>query len=266
VRPLGWLAHGAIALALTALTQVGGAIYLAALVIRSRLAILPTRPRAALALTFFGLYLALWFPVQATAPLGGRVGLPCSGDILRSASPLFCLAHRHYVRRELRDLAASMSKAVAERYPGTVTQTLDANFPFMDGFPMLPHLSHRDGRKLDVAFYYASGEDYQPGALRSAIGYWAFEEPGAHEVQPCRGKQGALRWDQDWFQLFTRDDLTAEPARLRVTLTWLSQQPRSRRALLEPHLTRRLRLDPSFVRFQGCNAARHDDHFHIELR
>jgi hypothetical protein len=266
VSYLAWIAHGAIALALTVLTQVGGVIYLVALAIRSRVVFAPSRPRAALALIFAGLYLVLWFPIQAAASLNGRAGLPCTGETLRAASPLYCIAHRHYVRLELRTLALEMSQAIAERYPGTITQTLDANFPFIDGFPMLPHLSHRDGRKLDVAFYYAEDGEYQPGALRSPIGYWAFEEPSARESQPCRGREGALRWDQDWFQVFTRDDLAAEPERLHGALSWLSQQPETRRMLLEPHLTRRLRLNPSFVRFQGCSAARHDDHFHVELR
>jgi hypothetical protein len=33
-----------------------------------------------------------------------------------------------------------------EKFPGTVTIALDANFPFVNGFPLLPHLSHADGK------------------------------------------------------------------------------------------------------------------------
>lgn len=36
---------------------------------------------------------------------------------------------------------------------------LDANFPFKDGFPLLPHLSHDDGRKVDIAFMYRYQSD-----------------------------------------------------------------------------------------------------------
>jgi len=68
------------------------------------------------------------------------------------------------------------------------------------------------------------------------------------------------------FQLFTRDDLALDGRRVQAALTWLRADGRARRAFLEPHLVDRLRLDANFVRFQGCNAARHDDHFHIELR
>jgi hypothetical protein len=260
------IAHALIAIALTVLTQVGGLIYLAALALRRRIP-LPTRPRIALVVAFLGLYSAAWFPIQAAAALNGRVGLPCVGDgPLRVATPLYCIAHRHDVRRELLDLARDMAQAVDERYPGAVTQTLDANFPFVDGFAMLPHLSHDDGRKLDLAFYYADAAgEYRPGALRSPIGYWAFEQPSPRERQPCRGRAGPLRWDQGWFQPFTRNNLALDQPRTRAALNWLARDGRARRVFIEPHLADRLGVGLPFVRFQGCNAARHDDHFHIEL-
>ena len=264
---LRWSRHALVAIALTVLTQVGGAIYLLAMYVRKRWPLLPARPRLALAALFVGIYAAAWLPVQALASLTGRVGLPCSGsDNLRVASPLYCVAHRHYVRRDMRALARALAHAIDGRYPGTVTQTLDANFAFFDGFPLAPHLSHDDGNKLDIAFYYAREGEYAPAVLRSPIGYWAFEDPSDDERQPCRGRFSALRWEQAWFQIFTRDDLSLEDGRTRTALIWLQRDGRARRAFLEPHLVDRLRLDPSFVRFQGCNAARHDDHFHIELR
>jgi hypothetical protein len=268
---IGWIAHALVALALMALTQVGGVIYLAALAVRTRLPVLRQRPRLALVALFAGLYAAAWLPIQSAAALAGRVGLPCTEhDGLRAASPLSCVLHRHYVDPRMLALAHGMARAVDERYPGTLTQTLDANFPFLDGFPMAPHLSHDDGDKLDVAFYYADTEGtYRRGVLRSPIGYWAFEQPGPHARQPCRGRAGALRWDQDWFQPLVRDDLVLDGRRLRTAITWLETEGRARgarRVLLEAHLADRLQLDPRFVRFQGCSAARHDDHFHIELR
>lgn len=269
MKALRLAAHALIALLLTVLTQVGGAIYLGALAVRARAPYLARLPRMGLMLAFVALYAIAWFPVQAMAGLGGRVGLPCAEqEGLRVASPLYCIAHRHYVRREMLALTRDLAHAVDDRHPGTLTLTLDAGFPFIDGFPLLPHLSHDDGKKLDLAFYYVGAEDgdYRRGALRSPIGYWAFEEPGARERQPCRGSAGALRWDQDLFQPFTRDDLVLDGRRLRTALTWLERDGSARRALLEPHLADRLGANSAFVRFQGCAAARHDDHFHIELR
>jgi hypothetical protein len=265
---LGWVTHAAIALLLTVLTQVGGVIYLIAVMVRRRLPVLQDRPRLGLASSFVALYALAWFPIQALAGLNGRVGLPCSEESgLRVASSIYCIAHRHYASRDMRALLRELAYGVSSYQPESVTQTLDANFPFFDGFPLAPHLSHDDGEKVDVAFYYMNAEgEYVPGALRSPVGYWAFEEPGENERQPCRGQSSLLRWDQDWFQVFTRDDLMLDGRRTRAALTWLRSDGRARRAFLEPHLVDRLRLDPNFVRFQGCNAARHDDHFHIELR
>ena len=37
-----------------------------------------------------------------------------------------------------------------------MTLALDGGFPFLDGFPLLPRLSHDDGRKLDLAFLLAA--------------------------------------------------------------------------------------------------------------
>jgi len=269
MKPLGWLGHALVAIMLTVLTQVGGAIYLSALFVRGRVPVLTSRPLVSLAAVFIGLYALTWFPIEAAAAATGRVGLPClERGALRVASPIYCLAHRHYVSREMHALAGDLARSVEKRYPGTLTLTLDANFPFFDGFPMLPHLSHDDGEKLDVAFYYARVGDgeYARGVLRSPIGYWAFEQPRAVERQPCRGRSSALRWDQHWFQPFARDDLALEGRRLTTALLWLERDGRARRAFLESHLVDRLDLNAHFVRFQGCNAARHDDHFHIELR
>ena len=95
-------AHAFIALLLTVLTQVGGALYLGALLVRRRPPYLAQRPRLGLFIAFVGLYALAWFPLQAMAALGGRVGLPCAEDgALRVASPLYCIAHRHYIRREM---------------------------------------------------------------------------------------------------------------------------------------------------------------------
>jgi hypothetical protein len=185
---------------------------------------------------------------------------------------MYCVLHRHYVRDDLYQLAHELSIAVDSQFPGALTLALDANFPFLDGFPMIPHLSHDYGRKLDLGFYYAGSQanDYRRGQLASPIGYWAFERPREGEPQPCSGARTllTLRWDQDWFQPLTRDDLRMDEPRMRAAIRWLQREGRqrgARRVLLEPHLAQRLGADRSFVRFQGCRVARHDDHFHLEV-
>jgi hypothetical protein len=56
---------------------------------------------------------------------------------------------------DLVPLLAELSREIDRAFPGTTTLYLDGNFPFLNGFPLLPHLSHSDGRKLDIAFYYS---------------------------------------------------------------------------------------------------------------
>lgn len=261
-RTRGWVWFGRLVvfLLLTALTQVGGLVYVAALALARR-----TR-RPALAL-FAALYLVGWYPVGRLAALAGRTPLPCFGGGPLRASPLACALHRHYVRPGLAELMTRLARAEDRAFPGTLTRTLDAGFPFVDGFPVLPHLSHRDGRKVDLAFYYRGDDGYRRGALGSPLGYWRYEGPGPDEPQPCRGRPSARRWDMNWFAPFTRRSLSVDRDRTRFALRWLAGEGRRlgvTKVFVEPHLARRFGVAGAAIRFQGCRAARHDDHMHVE--
>ena len=54
---------------------------------------------------------------------------------------------------------------------------LDANFPFIDGFPLLPHRSHNDGRKVDISLVYETSDGQYSYAVVSRSGYGVFESP-----------------------------------------------------------------------------------------
>ena len=55
--------------------------------------------------------------------------------------------------------------------------------------------------------------------------------------------------------------------RTRDLLALLVADPRVRRIFVEPHLKTRLGFDGNAkVRFAGCQAARHDDHVHVDFR
>lgn len=60
-------------------------------------------------------------------------------------NPAFRLVNRTFAVPEL----AAVARHMEARYPGTPTLVLDANFLLMDGFPLLPHLNHDDGRTPD---------------------------------------------------------------------------------------------------------------------
>jgi hypothetical protein len=148
---------------------------------------------------------------------------------------------------------------------GTVVVYLDACFPFFNGFPMLPHLSHHDGQKADLAFMYQDARAGRPlSGPPSWFGYGAYEQPKAGEMQPCRGVSSPLRWDFDRLQplfAFARMD----PVRTKILVEALSRDPGVQKILLEPHLKARMDIRSDKVRFQGCRAARHDDHIHVQL-
>ena len=242
--------HALAILLLTLLTQLGGLAWLIALFCRRRL------------IVFVVAYATLSVSALWVAPMFGRVPLPClAGETYRMQSPLYCVMNRHYVTPQLKavlqDFATGMNAAV----PPTQTMVLDANFPFVTGFPLLPHLSHDDGRKVDLAFYYKGDAGYLPGVTRSPIGYFAFEDaPSA-----CPDRWLTLRWDLRWLQgLWPKYQL--EPQRMAMALGLLSADERVAKVFIEPHLAQRFRAQSAKIRFQGCRAARHDDHIHLQLK
>jgi hypothetical protein len=268
-RLAGWL----IFIVLTLLTQIGGVVLLLYWIVRR-----PYGPRGWYrfgidALLFVALYAVVSsLVVPPLAALGGRVPLPCFGDAERpfaAASPIYCAFNRNYVDARLVSLLTSLSHETDRAFPGTITLYLDANFPLLNGFPLLPHLSHDDGRKLDIAYYYAdSGASYLPGKLRSPIGYWGFEQPGPNDASRCPESWLSLRWNMSVLQSFL-PSRPLEPDRTRAVLRWLVTEGQKfgvERIFIEPYLAARLGVSSSVLGFQGCRAARHDDHIHIQLR
>lgn len=191
----------------------------------------------------------------------GREPLPCvESNGLQMQSKFFCVLNRHYVVPELKEVLVDLSAKVRSEYPETTTLVLDANFPFLTGFPLLPHLSHNDGRKVDLAFYYRDSEGYLPKVTRSWVGYFAFESGKTD----CPNNFLTLRWDLDWLQQLW-PNYQLEPERTKAALRLLISDDRVGKILIEPHLKLALGVQSSKVRFQGCRAARHDDHIHLQL-
>jgi len=251
-------------LLLTALTEVGGVILLLAIGVAR---LLRWRRLATTGLFLVAYAATSAFVVPPLAALAGRVPLPCTGQPLQ-ALPVLCALNRHYVEPKLLALANALASDLAANFPGSVTVALDANFPFFDGVPLLPHLSHDDGRKLDLSYFYADPSGtYQPATTRSPIGYWAFETPASGEATPCPDEWLTTRWDMTWLQPLW-SNLQLEPERTRYALNWLFDQGPSyglQRVFLEPYLAKRLGVSSPLLGFQGCRAARHDDHIHLQV-
>ncbi|MEP2718557.1 hypothetical protein [Pseudophaeobacter sp.] len=245
-----FILHGLAVILLTLLTQLGGIAW--------ALSRLTARPL----LAFVGLYAGLTALAIWVAPLTGRTALSCFDQgPLQVQSWFYCASNRSYVTPELKTALQEASATVDAAYPGTQTLVLDAGFPFLTGFPLLPHLSHDDGEKVDLAFYYADAAgEYSPGQTRSPIGYFAFEQGETS----CPDQWLSLRWDLAWLQPLWKT-YGLKPNRNRLLIETLVDDPRIGKIFVEPHLQESLGLSGSKIRFQGCRAARHDDHIHLQL-
>jgi hypothetical protein len=69
-----------------------------------------------------------------------------------------------------------------------------------------------------------------------------------------------MSWLQDLWP-----DYELEPRRMMAALQFLSDDPRVAKVFIEPHLATRFLANDAKIRFQGCRAARHDDHIHLQL-
>lgn len=266
MRPfVAFFCNALIVIGLTLLTQIGGLAYLAALLVTRRWrrsAISQWRrsayPTAATLLVYAIASIAI---VPPLAGLLGRERVPCASTTL-----VGCTLNRTYLTSETLALVAALDQAMASRFPGSNVTVLEGSFPFLDGFPLPPHLSHHDGHKVDFAYFYrdAGGRPVAQGSP-SPIGYFHFQQPRPGDREPCAGRFTPLRWDFAWLQ-------PKEPAwaldeeRTRAMILWLKAQPEVTRIFIEPHLADRLGVVGGKVRFQGCFAARHDDHLHVEIQ
>lgn len=246
-----WLTHLGIFTLLTILTQLGGLAWI--------LSRATQRPLIAFLILYATFSAAAYWSAPA---ITNRVPIPCFGtQALRSQSVLYCALNRHYVNPELFRAAQKAADDVATRFPGTQTRSLDAGFPFLTGFPLLPHLSHDDGEKLDLALYWRSEDGYQPGKSRFPMGYWGYADGSTN----CPARWTDLRWDWPWLNSIL-PAMRPDVPRLTHLLSSLRNDPVIGKILLEPHLQAATALNSEKIRFQGCRAARHDDHIHIQLR
>ena len=261
---------------LTAVTQVGGLVFLISVLtfglIDKRLNEWWTRVTAKM-LSFATLYLIFVFVVvPLTAKSFGRVQLPIfENRHLKPANIWTCLLNRNYVRPHLRDITYKVAESLNNKYPGTTISYLDANFPFINKFPLLPHLSHNDGKKLDLSFQYNDTRTGQmTNDIPSFIGYGICEEPKAGEENKpvyC-DKRGYWQYNllQDIVSQDNKNKFTFDNNRTKELVNSFASHDGVGKIFIEPHLKTRLALTSSKIRFHGCQAVRHDDHIHVQLK
>ena len=259
-------------LILTVLTQVGGIVYLLSFIPDHYINghVLKSYKRWVVKLLIFsGLYLfCVFIAVPTLASLFGRVPLPIQGDV-RPLNKLTWLLNRQYVRPELKALLLETSAAMKTQFPGISINYLDANFPFINKFPLPPHLSHNDGRKVDIAFFYTNKQlEYRNGAP-SPIGYGVYEAPRSNEVNlpDVCAKKGY--WQYSLIQRFvsqsSKEEYVFDASKVAALVNILCKSRVTQKVFIEPHLKIRLKLTSSKIRYHGCQAVRHDDHVHLQI-
>ena len=256
---------------LTLLSQVGGVVlWLSIPFLAGAAQRLAKWNRAAAALEAVTMFLLIYgvvslLVVPPLAALGGRVPMPCFGGsegAAKSRSFLYCALNRHYVRRDLRTLVEDLASDIARVHPGARVRTLDAGFPFLDGFPMLPHSNRRHGTVVDLALFYRDAQG-RAAPSPSPLGYGVYAR--RHAGQACDDRAATSRWGMGWLQASGSDTMLDENV-TRDALRWLSGQPTVDRLSIDPPLRERLEAGGAAGQVHGCEAAPQGDHVHVQIK
>ncbi|RNC88517.1 MAG: hypothetical protein ED555_12825 [Allomuricauda sp.] len=252
---------------LTIVTQIGGIVYLISLFLVKR----NTRRKWLKSVgVFSGIYLfATFLIVPIVAPFFGREKIKES-EVVKAHSFFYKLANRNYVRPELNKAIQRIATEFDRKNNGIQLVYLDANFPFIDKFPLLPHLSHNDGKKIDVSLVYKEKNGQLTNKKPSVSGYGAFENPTSSEYDQLAVCKKKGHWHYDFPKYLTfgniNKDIEFSIMGTRQLANLIVDQREIGKLFIEPHLKTRLNLTSGKVRFHGCQAVRHDDHIHFQLK
>ena len=246
---------------LTITTQIGGVILvLTAIGTRKR------NNRFTLPLAFTSVYLLCTFLIiPPLAKVFGREKIS-NNSKLRPTSYWTVILNRNYVEPHLNDVLQDIANDLPEDYE---LRYLDACLPFINGFPLLPHLSHNDGKKIDVSFMYVEESGTPTNLKPSRSGYGVFEAPRDNEfnqINQCK-RQG--HWQYDYSKYLTlgtpNKELKFSETRTKILINSMLKNSNTHKIFIEPHLKQRLGIKNQKVRFHGCGAVRHDDHIHLQI-
>jgi hypothetical protein len=264
-----FLLQSFIVLLLTLLTQVGGLLWLICYGLGG---LWKGRRIGGALLLFVPLYLLLLIVVLPMASgYFGRTPLPVfSSPSLKPISLVYPLLNRHYVTFETNRTLQEVAHQLRLEHPDAELQYLDAGFPLFKKYPLLPHLSHNDGRKVDLAFFYTQPDGAPTNDKPSRSGYGVFEGPREGEQPTADACDQKGYWQYSYPQYLTmgsRPDLSFDAGRTKKVLQLLLEQPGIGKVFLEPHLKERLGLAKAQkISFHGCGTVRHDDHIHIQMQ
>lgn len=259
---------------LTIITQLGGVIWLFSLIILRKITqdFSFIKKWGFISVFFIITYTIISFIiVPPIAKKFGRIKLPYHSSIIDPATLFTIICNRNYVEPQLYRVLINTGEKFQQLHPNLKITYLDACFPFLDGFPLLPHLSHNDGKKIDLAFFYKNTmTEKVVNEKPSNSGYGYYEGPAMNEEnksQECKLK-GNIIYDFPQYLTFgIKKNLAFDQNTTAKFIFYLAENPFTHKILLEPHLKKRLGLQQheNKIRFQGCHSVRHDDHLHLEV-
>jgi hypothetical protein len=264
---------------LTVLTQVGGIVYLICLPVFKYFKPRIGRPiwHILLNISIFCILYAFttFVVVPPLAEKYGRVQMPYDEENphLRQLNRWTVILNRNYVVPQLRAVTEGVALKMAAADTSLVMTYLDCNFPFWDGFRLIPHLSHNDGRKIDLSFFYLDAETQKTSVERPGwLGYGVCEEPRGGEENRAEfcGSQG-----NNWQYSFMRNYIISQSKKQRypfderrtaAMIRFFLADNRTNNILIEPHLEKRLGFtNQNKVKPPPCHSVRHDDHVHVSI-
>ena len=136
---------------------------------------------------------------------------------------------------------------------------------------MLPHLSHSDGKKLDITYYYKdNSSNKEIHGSPSWLGYGFCEEPTRHEINTTTECKSQGYWQYDLLRHFVSKSLkgkyNVDGQKTAQLIKAFANESTISMIFIEPHLKQRWGLSNiEKIRFQGCQAVRHDDHIHVQI-
>ena len=249
---------------LTILTQIGGIAYLISLYLNKKWV---TKLKLKSIITLLGVYfIGTLLIVPFLAPIFGREKIKHTTAI-KPSNYLTVLLNRNYVRPSLNTLLQNTEKYL--KNTRIEIHYLDANFPFINKFPLLPHLSHNDGKKIDISLIYDTPNGDISTKQMSVSGYGIFESPKTREynqIAKCIN-QGYFQYDYPKYLTLgsINKELTFSHTGTKKLIQSLLKNKTLGKLFIEPHLKHRLNIKNNKVRYQGCRAVRHDDHIHLQL-
>lgn len=271
-----WVRRITIFLLLTVFTQIGGLVQLLCLLLFPHVKLLRHGQKwARLKRGLAGILVYLVTIALIVPPIAaffGRVPLPIHLNRQSDLMPAHywtCLMNRHYVSPDLLQALQDITANIRNNQPGFQIYYLDANFPFWDGFPLFPHLSHDDGMKLDVSFVYRKSDGTFLEGSPSLLGYGYVEAP--HTDEPNTAEQCTQKgyWQYSLLEKLVWKNASSfqfDQEANQVFIRTIAQHPLVEKIFMEPHLQKRLGLQEiEKIRFHGCHSVRHDDHIHFQI-